>query len=62
MAADEGLENLVAAEGNEGAVVGVGRVVCGVVGGEAVVEAGRIVLLAVSVACQSGRGSDLPEG
>ena len=45
VAADEGFEDAVAAEGDEGAVVGVGLVVFDVVGGEAVVEVGCVVLL-----------------
>ena len=44
MAADERFEDAVAAEGYEGAVVGVGRMVEGVVGREAVVEICGVVL------------------
>lgn len=44
VAADEGFEDAVAAEGDEGAVVGVGRVVKGVVRGEAVVEVCCVIL------------------
>ena len=49
MAADESFEDTVAAEGDEAAVVGMGRVFFDVVGGEAVVEVCRVVLCAVSV-------------
>lgn len=44
VAADQRFEDTVAAEGDEGAVVGVGRVVEGVVGGEAVVKVCGVVL------------------
>lgn len=44
MAADEGFEDAVAAEGYEGAVVRVRGVVEDVVGGEAVVEVCGVVL------------------
>lgn len=44
VAADERLEDAVAAECDEGAVVGVRRVVFGVVGREAIVEACSVVL------------------
>ena len=44
VAADEGFEDAVAAEGDEGAVVRVRLVVFGVVGREAVVEVGGVVL------------------
>ena len=44
MAADEGFEDAVAAEGHEGAVVRVGGVVEDVVGSEAVVEVCGVVL------------------
>ena len=44
MAADERFEDAVAAEGYEGAVVGVRGVVQGVVGREAVVEVCGVVL------------------
>ena len=47
VAADEGLEDTVAAEGHEGAVVRVGGVVEDVVGGEAVVEVCGVVLLMI---------------
>lgn len=50
MAADERFEDAVAAEGDEGAVVGVGLVGAGVVGGEAVVEVGGVVLRGVKLA------------
>lgn len=44
MAADEGFENTVATESDERAVVWVRLVVFGVVGAEAVVKVGRVVL------------------
>ena len=44
MAADEGFEDAVAAEGNERAVVGVGAVLFCLIGREAVVEVGCVVL------------------
>jgi hypothetical protein len=47
VAADEGLENAVAAESHEGAVVRVGRVIENVVGSEAVVEVCGVVLLMI---------------
>ena len=49
MAADQSFEDAVAAEGDEAAVVGVGLVVVGIVGGEAVVEICCVVLQETSV-------------
>ena len=53
VAADQCFEDAVAAEGDEGAVVGVWGVVEGVVWGEAVVEVCGVVLGEIGVSCRA---------
>ena len=53
VAADQRFEDAVAAEGDEGAVVGVWGVVEGVVWGEAVVEVCGVVLGEIGVSCRA---------